>query len=336
VINRSKAALPVITLILMTGLFLLAGCSDNQANKDINNSKTLDVIKVANSSIPTSVSLADVADELGFMAEEGIKLEFVGIVPAGQLVASVTSEKLDVGGAHVNRTIAGIAAGAKIKAVIANTETTEERPHMTYVVREDGPIKSAKDMVGKKLAIYAYGGCNEYTPYEYLRKNGISDPKGKFQIVIVPAGKEEEALRRGEVDIAGIHDSPENILKHGGGVRVLFTDYDVWGTVGGATPSYFSENFIKEKPDVVRRYVKAMAKTINWVNANPEQAAEISARRLKVDPGIVRANYYAPDGIIKEDSVQVWIDLLKDYGEITKDIKLEDVYTNEFNPNFKK
>ncbi|HEY3424163.1 MAG TPA: ABC transporter substrate-binding protein, partial [Negativicutes bacterium] len=102
------------------------------------------------------------------------------------------------------------------------------------------------------------------------------------------------------------------------------------------TPLYFSENFIKEKPDVVKRFVTAMVKTINWQNANKQQAAEITAKRAKLDPNKVKIRYFAPDGIITKDSVTVWIDLLTEFGEIKNGIKPEQIYTNEFNPNFKK
>ena len=290
----------------------------------------LDVVKLADPFIPTSVSSYYIADELGFFKEEGIKPEFVGVVPTPQLVAAVMAGKVDVGGAHANRTIAGISAGAKIRAVVAQSETTRDKPHMVFVTLANSPIRLPKDLLGKRLAIMAYGGCNEYTPYEYLRKNGIANPKGKLQIVTTPPGKEIDALRRGGVDFAGVHMDPKDVERLGG-LRILFTDYDIWGEIGGATPLYFSEKFIKEKPDVVRRFVRAMARTSNWINENPRKAEQIHARRVKVDPAIVNANHFTPNGVIKEDSIQLWIDILNYYHEIKPETKTADIYTNSFN-----
>lgn len=210
-----------------------------------------------------------IAEELGYFAEEGIKLEYVGTVPSPQLVASVVAGKIDVGAAHINRTIAGISAGAKIKAVVAGTETTQEIPHMVYVTLDNSPIKNAQDLVGKKVGIPTIGGRNEYTPYAYLKKNGITAPKGKIEVIIMPEGNLEQALRQGDIDVAGFHKNP-GFLTARGGLKILFTDYDVFGTVGGGTPFYFSEKFIKEKPDVVRRFVKAVAKANDWADANQQ------------------------------------------------------------------
>lgn len=118
--------------------------------------------------------------------------------------------------------------------------------------------------------------------------------------------------------------------------RYLFSDYEVWGTKAGATPLYFTEKFIKEKPDVVSRFVTAMANSIRWQTEHPEEAREITAKRAKLDISQVRPRYFAPDGIIKEDSIQMWIDMLTEFGEIKPGIKPEQIYTNEFNPYYKK
>ena len=316
--NRFQLLLSSAALALLTSSFAWSAESK------------LDVVKLPDAFVPTSVYSYYIADELGFFKDEGIKPEFVGVVPTPQLVAAVMAGKVDVGGAHANRTIAGISAGAKIQAVVSQSESTKDKPHMVFVTLAASPLRKPQDLLGKRLAIMAFGGCNEYTPYEYLRKNGVADPKGKLQIITTPPGKELDALRRGAVDFAGVHMDPKDILRQGG-LRILFTDFDIWGKVGGATPLYFSTKFIKEKPDVVRRFVKAIARTNNWINANPEKAEQVHAKRMKVDPTIVTANYFVPNGLIKEDSIQLWLDILNHYHEIKPELKTASIYTNSFN-----
>jgi ABC-type nitrate/sulfonate/bicarbonate transport system substrate-binding protein len=333
--SRKIFVLATVVCVIAGWLFLSGLFPVNQGLKVVDaRSKGPDVIRLPSPSNLTGVYVYYVAEELGYVRAENLKFQYVGVIATSQLLAAVVAGQIDVGGAHVNRTIAGINAGAKVKVVIAGTETTREIPHMTFVTLENSPIKSFKDIAGKRLGIYTFGGCNEYTTYAYLLQQGITNPKGTFEIVIIPAAKLEQALRQGDIDIAGLHDNPNNILARGG-LKILFTDYDVWGTVGGNTPSYFSIKFIKEKPDVVRRFVKVIAKTQDWINANPEKAVEITAKWADVDPKLLRANYFAPHGIIKEDSVQVWIDLLERFGEIKPGIKSQNVYTNEFNEFYK-
>ncbi|WP_373325827.1 ABC transporter substrate-binding protein [Sporomusa paucivorans] len=322
----------IISIVLLALSLSVFGCSNKQETQPTAGSgKQPDIIRVPSPGDITRPDIYMIAEELGYFAEEGIQLEYVGKVPSPQLVASVVAGKIDVGAAHINRTIAGISAGAKIKAVVAGTETTREIPHMVYVTLDNSPVKSAQDMVGKKVGIPTIGGCNEYTPYAYLKQNGIDSPKGKIEVIVMPEANLEQALRQGNIDVAGFHKNPGFLLARGG-LKVLFTDYDVFGTVGGNTPFYFSEKFIKEKPDVVRRFVKAVAKANDWADTNQQQAIDITVKRAKVDPKLLRTGYFAPKGLIQPETAGIWIDLLKEFGEIKNDVKPEQIFTNEFNP----
>ncbi len=328
----------LITIISLIAVVLLSitRCSNTtpQNSAKETTDKKYDVIRISTPNASSGTSLYYVGDELGFFEQEGIKIEYAGVIPSTQLVASVVAGKIDVGGAHINRTIAGISAGAKIKAVAANSETTSSIPHMVFVALADSPIKTAQDLIGKKIGLSLNGGCHEYTPYAYLKKNGIDDPKSKLQFTILAETLMEQALRQGDIAVAGMHKSPEYIKERG--LKVVFSDYEIWGATGGGTPAYFSEKFIQEKPDVVRRFVKAIGNAANWANANPQKAAEITAKLGNADSKVVQQLYFAPDALIKDETVTVWIDLLTEFGEIKGDIRPEQVYTNEFNPLAKK
>jgi ABC-type nitrate/sulfonate/bicarbonate transport system substrate-binding protein len=292
----------------------------------------LTVLKVPWPAEPTSPSIFVVAQELGFLKNHNLDFEYVGVIPSPQLVAAVVSGDIDVSpGAHINRTIAGISAGAKILAVVANTESSLRVPHMVGLVTKNSPIKTPADLIGKTIGIPTIGGCNEYTPYAWMGKNQISDPKTKVTVTVIPEKNLEQALRQGEIDLAMMHKVPEEVIKQGE-FDIVFSDYDVWETDGGNTPPYFALDFIKNNPQTVRNFVAAMAETINWANANPQGAKEITAKKVNYDVNRLAERYYAPNGIIRPQTAQVWIDLLTDFGEIKPGMTLEQIYTNEFNP----
>lgn len=324
-------------VIVISLLFTLtaAGCSRGQQGAAATAARQYDILRIPTTTDVRSTIDVWVGEELGFFEEQGIKFEYVGVIPSTQLVASVIAGKIDIGGAHINRTIAGISAGARIKAVVGGTETTKDIPHMVYITLADSPLRTPQDLTGKKVGLSLPGGCHEYTPLAYLKNAGLADPKNKVQFTVLPETMMEQALRQKEIDVAGFHRDPWQV-EASKEFRVMFSDYDVWQDTGGETPAYFSEKFIKEKPEVVKRYVAAMVKTHNWINANPDKAAEITAKRGNVDPKKIKRGYYTPNGLIREETVTVWINLLKDFGEIKGDIKPEQIYTNEFNPYLKK
>jgi ABC-type nitrate/sulfonate/bicarbonate transport system substrate-binding protein len=281
---------------------------------------------------PSSPDILLVGDDLGIFQKHGLKMEFVGAIPSPQNVAAVVSGRIDVSpGSHINRTIAGISAGAKILAVAGKTESSQRVPHMIGIVTKTSPIKGPNDLVGKKIGIPTIGGCNEYTPYAWLDKFGIKDPKSKVEVLVLPEKTLEQVLRQGEIDLAMVHKVPEDIIRQGE-FNIVFSDYDVWGSDGGATPFYFSTEYIKNDPNTVRSFVEAIAEILNWANANPDGARSITAKRTNTNFDYVSERYYSPNAIIRPETAQVWIDLLTAFGEIKPGITLEQIYTNEFNP----
>jgi ABC-type nitrate/sulfonate/bicarbonate transport system substrate-binding protein len=298
--------------------------------------KQLTVLKVPFPSEPSAPSKILIGDERGEFQKRNLKLDFIGVIPTTQLVAAVVSGQIDVShGSHINRTIAGISAGAKIKAVVAGTETSKRVPHMIAIVPKNSAIKTPQDLVGKKIGIPTIGGCNEYTPYAWLDKHGIKNPKSKIEVTVIAEKNLEQVLRQGDIDVAMTHKVPEETLKKGE-FDIVFSDYDVWGEDGGNTPQYFSLQFIQDHPDVVSQFVAAVADTMNWANANPKEAIEITAKRTNMDVNRLAERYYAPDGIIKPATADVWIKLLTEFGEIKPGITREQIYTNEFNPYYRK
>jgi ABC-type nitrate/sulfonate/bicarbonate transport system substrate-binding protein len=283
---------------------------------------------------PSSPDIFVLGDDLKIYQKHGIEMDFVGVVPTPQYVAAVVSGHIDVSpGSHINRTIAGISAGAKIKAVAAKTETSQRVPHMIGIVPKNSPITKPSDLVGKKVGIPTIGGCNEYTPYAWLNKFGVNDPKNKIEVAVLPEKNLQQILRQGEIDMAMTHKLPEEIVRLGE-FRVLFSDYDVWGADGGATPFYFSIKYIEEHPEIVRAFVAATTETLNWANANPQGAREITARRTNSDINVVNERYFAPNGLIRPETASVWIELLELFGEIKPGLTIDKIYTNEFNPYF--
>jgi ABC-type nitrate/sulfonate/bicarbonate transport system substrate-binding protein len=334
--RKSTLAYIIVAFCLAVALSLFfvsgdAGAADKSA-------KALFDIRFASSPSFGTPEYLVVAHEKGFDAEEGLNFVDAGAMGPNELVASVVAGQIDVAGRHVNRAIAGINAGAKIKCVAAVAETTKDIPHMTFVTLKGSPIKTVADFKGKKLGLSNYGGCHQGTADGWLKKNGIpiSEIKNYYEAVILPSEpKVIQALYQGQVDAIGLHKELEWVNDQEGKVEVLFTDYDVFGTLGGASPLYFREDFLVKHPDEVRRFVKVMARTYEWINANLYEAREMTAKLGKVDIKQIGKLYFAPGAVIDPATVQIWIDFMTETGEIKPGIKVEDVYTNEFNENSK-
>src|SRR5512145_3456801 len=94
-----------------------------------------------------------VADEKGWFAEEGLEIQWVGEVPAAQLVPAVAAGSIDFANRHTPLVLTARAGGAKLRIVAAGAQTTPDRPHMKYLVLPGSDVKGVKDLKGKKVAI---------------------------------------------------------------------------------------------------------------------------------------------------------------------------------------
>lgn len=322
------------TLALVMSLLVssLAFAAPKVAPKDAEGN---DILKAASPPSRLAVNPLELAAELGYLKEAKIKLNYVGTLGAAAIIPALLSGNIDIANGHIPRAIAASSRGARLKAIAASSHTTKEKPHMTYMVLENSPIRTWKDLAGKRVTVSAWGGCNEYTALEYVRTKGMKNPKKMIKTQVVTAGTEETVLRTNNTDVAGIHQSPDILLKRSGW-RVLFTDYDIWGGVGGLAPHYMTDDFIKANPDLVRRFVGVIAKVNNYMNANPLEARKIYAKKYNLKLENLSINYYEKDAIIPPGAVSLWNDILLAYGDIKQPVPIAQVYTNEYNPHFKK
>ncbi len=281
------------------------------------------------------------AAELGYL--EGMNITRLGSNTGGpEDIISVATGSTDVGHSAWVAIINAKARGIEIKAIAAPMGNAPESwyegtPYMSkWLMLENSSIHGAKDLTGKKIAVHTLGGHVEYITRDYLARNGIS--KDDVQLLTVP--HHEEALRQGLVDAVAPIGPAIDKMEAAGGVRVLFTDYDI---IGNQTHCglFMSEKFIRENPEIARRFVEANAKAADWAMEHPDEAKELAVRIIKAKGGNPEiAKYWKGFGVrehalILDSDVQFWIDWLVKDGRIKEgQFKPSDVYTNQFNPYF--
>lgn len=288
-----------------------------------------------------SVNVIDIADEKGFFEEQGVRLEKVGSTQGGtEAVQALMAGNIDIAGSAWQPWINAINRGAKLKVVVAGSGQNAEEKGTLWLVSENSSIKNAKDIMGKKIAVNVLGAEVDYVTREYLRQSGLSIDQ--VQLIVVPWPQHEQVFRSGQVDVVAVTSPWSGKILEGGGARVLFSNYDL----RGETASYVygvREDLIKQNPGAVKKFVTAIAKAYDWSAENPEEARKVVAEIYKKSGGNPElAKYWSPrraweHGLLKDKDVQWWLDVFVGDGKLQQgQIKPTDVYTNEFNPYFKK
>jgi len=334
--SKSRLRMQVIALAaLLVGALALSGCggAGKEAGADDapgSNNGDREVVEFKYPDNP-GFDLVYLADELGYFEGTSTRPKYVGKVAAPQIIPLVGTGDLDFGTRMVPLVISAIASGADIKVISAGGKTLEEAPHMKYFARNDGSVKTPKDLEGKTIGFNSFGACAEFVSKKWFREQGVDVSKINF--LVVPDDKQEQTLEQGGIDLAIIHAPFSGKAEHNDKLVKLWSDYDLDGGFGGMAPYSVNGKFAREHPQAVKDFVTAIAKTANWVNENPEEARKIIAKRLNMDVKYIDRFAYVENLVITEPPIQYYIDILEQEGKIPKGkVNVKDVYTNEFNP----
>ncbi|MFE1230381.1 ABC transporter substrate-binding protein [Streptomyces sp. NPDC059442] len=286
------------------------------------------------------VTLPELAADLGYL--EDVKLEWVGNTISGpQDIQSAATGQTDFGGAFNGAVVKLAANNTPIKAVISYYGS-DKYAYNGYYVLNDSPIRSARDLTGKKVGMNTLGAHAEAMLDIYLQRGGLSRAEiEKVEPLVVPPVNTEQSLRARQIEVAVLGGILRDKALASGGIRPLFTDFELLGAFSAG--SYvMTERFLKQNPDTARTFVTAVGRAIEWSRTTPR--AEVIARMTEIvkrrgrneDPAPLKfwRSYGVAEtsGRITGKELQLWIDWLAERGDIRKgQVTLGDLYTNEFN-----
>ncbi|GGF13126.1 ABC transporter substrate-binding protein [Williamsia phyllosphaerae] len=332
---RTPRVLIVAVAVLMTAVGVTACTGDPAVDEN-------GVTTLRYQGWPGQVILPEVAEHLGFF-DGKIKLDWVGNTISGpQDIQSAATGQTDFGGAFAGAVAKLITSGAPITSVI-NYYGTDQQTIAGFYVRDDSPITKPTDLVGKKIGVNTLGGQLEADIHDQLKKDGLSQDQIKtVQLVALPAPNTEDALRKGQIDAAGLSGQFQQRAVINGGLRAVFTDLSLYGPFNGG-PYVFRNDLIKKNPDGVRAFTAGVAKAIEWERTTPREKVlatftDIVTKRQRPNDDTSSLKYWlsvgvpSKGGLLSDSDFTRWQSWLQDTGSITGDLDASKFYTNEFNP----
>lgn len=357
--NIKMLSIAIVAIAIVgSGLFFVEEAKPNEQinpTEEIKPNEEIVTIRVSGTTTPSVFEIANRLTGRDFLAEQGSTIEvipFSGAEGGTNTLQAVLADQIDTSGGAIGLWVNAVGKGAKLKLVYPSAFATEESSkNEGLLVLENSSIYSIKDLVGKKIGVNVLGASADFTIRRFLKLNGLSIDQ--VQLIVIPAANEEQALRTKQVDAVGwtISGSVQyDMAVYRGGVRKLpnTSIYEVRGVKTVNAVVGFKEDFLQQHPETVRRYLRALdnASRYIWyeVRKNPDLVskayADISTEK-GANPDL--AKFYrgpkaAPDEIFYTDyDVQVWIDDFVESEQLESGkIKPSDVYTNEFNPYYKK
>ncbi len=278
---------PVIVGMWLFLLGFLSACDGGTAGGEQEANGGLTTVRIAPWG-PKFIDFIDfyVAEELGYLADAGIRLEQLSAEGAGDAVRYVVAGNADIAMADPFSGYFAIQQGADIQGFYC----PYPKSWMKLVVNTAKGIREPADLKGKTLAVTSQASTSRYYAMFFLAANGLSED----DVTMASVGRDfASVLLGGTVDAASTWDSINWAMFQRGGdpqeQGFAIWDYE---QVPGPNDIYFARrSWLQENEATAGKLITAIQKAKHWIANNPEQAVEIGARHaLGADnPGRNRA-----------------------------------------------
>ena len=231
---------------------------------------------------PTQATLWT-ANELGLFAKHGLDVELVLLVGAPLAVTALVSGETPIVHAGASAVVTSNLQGSGAVLVAGGANRF---PYVLFVTDE---IKQVEDLRGKKFGVSRIGSADNAAAITVFNRLGIKDT----DITYVQAGSIPSRLAAMQTNAlqATLLQAPETLKAKEIGMRPLldFTKLDVeWQQNGVAT----TRDYIKKKPDTVRRFLTAFVEGSAYNLTNPKGAQKILQKYLAIkDDKSVQESY---------------------------------------------
>ena len=279
-----------------------------------------DKIRISVTNPNMSFLPSGVALKKGFFKDEGLDIEIIRMNVPNIITALVTG---DIGytllfGSVVRGALRGMPMRALASLLDGSTHALVARPE----------YKSGKELKGKTVGIGNFGGTDEVAGRMMLKSFGLDTEKDLRFVALGPDRARLAGLKEGLVDVAVIAP-PGDALGRQMGFNVLLRAYEVFSFpfigIGANLKT------IKDKPDEVKKVVKAMVRANRFIREDKEGAVRILMEWGKVERDHAAASYdstwkvFSPDGNIPQEGLRLVIEHAKAELKLNRDVTLSEV-----------
>ncbi len=229
------------------------------------------------------------AIDRGFFKAEGLTVKSQMLQGGAEAVPRLRSKNLDISaGAWVPFFMAQESGAVKLHAV-APAFDSGPGTH-TILVPEDSPIKTVKDLEGKKIGINVKHNLGSLLIQATLQPQGVKlDDEKNF--VPIPFPQMEAALKSKSVDAVQAVEPTSSQMQKNLGARVL-VDLSAGPTAKFPLAGYVStEDFAKENPRTVAAFNRAISKAQAMLT-DTSVAASVIPKYTKITPAAAAAMKY--------------------------------------------
>jgi ABC-type nitrate/sulfonate/bicarbonate transport system substrate-binding protein len=265
-----------------------------------------------------------VAEEKGFLRDQGIKYDTTPIASSNQLVDAVVAGNLDffIESSAVPVLAVELQSPGKLK-VFSVSEITPQAPFDALLVKEESPIKTLTDLAGKKIGVFP-GSTAMNLLKKHLADKGLEVSSITF--VPMPPQNHLPGLLGGSVDAIHAYEPTIAIAISKGGVRKLFGS--VYAEMLSPNPqgvAVVSTSFMNKHPETAKRVIHAFERAMVFMKEHDAETRQVLMKRMNLSEDAAKRCvflYMLPHDQIPVEVFQRYADMLTELGELGGKVKV--------------
>lgn len=263
----------------------------------------------------TGYAASYVAKDQGFFEKRGLDVELILAAHGGAIIAGVVSGSAEVGTPTPTVFLQAIDGGLD-QVALAATNAFPEKTNSGVMARTDSNIKSAQDLIGKRVGVPGLNGLLDVIFRKWLADQGVDTKRVTYVEVSFP--QMSDALKAGNVDaVVAVDPFYTRIIEQKTGY--LLDNYTK-GLPDGTIASVYSATgkWAAANASAVRAFQEALSEAVAFSRSNEAATRESIARYTKLPPPVV-ASLPVPNLVAKisPQDLKFWIDVMKERGMLT-------------------
>jgi len=306
------------TLIVVLGIIFLTSCAQKPEQVRI-------ALCPYTGDLPFFVAI-----EKGFFKEQGVEIKDTRCGNSTEALNALLANKVDI--------IAPISFSALLAAEIKSPGDVKlflpggesDKIVGSYLlIRKDSPLTSIEQLKGKKIGTYT-GATQLLYLRLFLKEVGL-DPKKDVTIIQVGPALQAQALDAGQFDALFTIEPYSTVALEKDIAKILVENprvkYIVSPFISGSAA--VSSRFLEENPKAVKKIYKAVAKALDFVRENEEEARNILPEYTPLEKSIAQKagllEWYKVDEPINMEAIQKISDLLYKNGILSARVLIKDM-----------